>query len=174
MNSPANGMTSTMALAIVRNDRVLVDVVSALASMGIGRSQLSLIGAATAPDPGIGPAAKPGEGLAHLADIGEVAVPGLGALIASGPLFATLAGAVVDDPRPTFAGLSLRLIACGVDEVQARRLEGMVRAGGILICAHLPHPALAQAAVDAMTSQGAVEPLICRDDAAISAGPDQR
>jgi hypothetical protein len=153
-----------MAIAILRGREQLADVTAALAGLGIGPGELSLIGASQREEPIIGQPPRPGDGAAYLADIGEVAVPGLGSLIASGPLLATLAGAVVDDPRPTFSGLSRRLIACGVDESQARRHEGLVRGGGILVCAHVAGQDLAERAVAAMTRHGAVDPVVCRDD----------
>ena len=54
---------------------------------------------------------------------------------------------------------------------QARRYEGLVRNGGILVCVHVDDPAQARRAVEAMGVHGAMDPVICRDDAGISGTP---
>ena len=71
--------------------------------------------------------------LGWLAGIGELAIPGAGPFIAAGPLMAALAGAGVGG---TVGGIAGALIGMGVPEYEAKRYEGMVNKGGILLSVH--------------------------------------
>lgn len=86
-------------------------------------------GAAT----GAGAGAVIGGTLGLLAGIGALAIPGVGPLIAAGPIMAALAGAGVGG---AIGGVSGALIGMGVPEYEAKRYEGFVKNGGILLSVH--------------------------------------
>lgn len=68
-----------------------------------------------------------------LAGIGALAIPGVGPLVAAGPIMAALAGAGIGG---TVGGVSGALIGFGIPEFEAKRYEGSVRDGGILLSVH--------------------------------------
>ena len=71
--------------------------------------------------------------LGLLAGIGALAIPGVGPLIAAGPIMAVLAGAGAGGAVGTLVGA---LIGMGIPEYEAKRYEGRVKHGGILISVH--------------------------------------
>ena len=71
--------------------------------------------------------------LGWLAGIGTLAIPGLGAFIAAGPIMAALSGAAVGG---TIGGVAGALIGMGVPEADAQRFEETVKSGGYLISVH--------------------------------------
>src|SRR5947209_2757828 len=74
-----------------------------------------------------------GGGLGWLAGIGALAIPGLGPLIAAGPIVAALAGAGAGG---VLGGLTGALVGMGIPEYEAKRYEGRVKEGGILLSVH--------------------------------------
>ena len=68
-----------------------------------------------------------------LAGIGALAIPGVGPFIAAGPIMGTLAGVGVGG---AVGGLVGALVGMGIPEYEAKRYEGRVKEGGILISAH--------------------------------------
>jgi hypothetical protein len=82
---------------------------------------------------GAGTGAVLGAGLGWLAGIGALAIPGLGPFIAAGPIMAALAGAGVGG---AVGGLTGALIGMGIPEYEAKRYEGRVKNGGILLSVH--------------------------------------
>lgn len=71
--------------------------------------------------------------LGLLAGIGALAIPGLGPFIAAGPIMGTLAGLGVGG---TVGGLVGALVGLGLPEYEAKRYEGRVKDGGILLSVH--------------------------------------
>jgi len=71
--------------------------------------------------------------LGLLAGIGALAIPGLGPFIAAGPIMATLAGLGVGGAVGGFVGA---LIGMGIPEYEAKRYEGRVKDGGVLLSVH--------------------------------------
>src|SRR5215831_541558 len=86
-------------------------------------------GAAT----GAGSGIVVGGTLGWLAGIGALAIPGLGPFIAAGPIMAALAGAGVGG---TVGGIVGALVGMGIPEYEAKRYEGRVKSGGILLSVH--------------------------------------
>ena len=86
-------------------------------------------GAAT----GAGTGAILGGALGWLAGIGALAIPGLGPFIVAGPIMAALAGMGVGG---TVGGITGALIGLGIPEYVAKRYEGRVKEGGILLSVH--------------------------------------
>jgi hypothetical protein len=74
-----------------------------------------------------------GGGLGWLVGIGALAIPGLGPFIAAGPIMAALAGVGAGG---AIGGLTGALIGMGIPEYEAKRYEGRVKAGGILLSVH--------------------------------------
>lgn len=74
-----------------------------------------------------------GGALGWLAGIGALAIPGIGPLIAAGPILAALSGAAIGAAA---GGLTGALIGMGIPEYEAKRYEGKVRSGNILISVH--------------------------------------
>ncbi len=65
-----------------------------------------------------------------LAGIGALAIPGVGPLIAAGPLLAALTGAAAG---ATVGGIAGGLIGLGIPEIDAKRYETRIAEGNILI-----------------------------------------
>jgi hypothetical protein len=82
---------------------------------------------------GVGVGGAVGGTLGLLAGIGAIAIPGVGPLIAAGPIMATLAGLGVGG---TVGGVVGALIGMGIPEYEAKRYEGRVKEGGILLSVH--------------------------------------
>jgi len=71
--------------------------------------------------------------LGWLAGIGALAIPGVGPFIAAGPIMAALSGAAVG---AAVGGISGALIGLGMPEYEAKRYEGKIREGNILVSVH--------------------------------------
>jgi hypothetical protein len=82
---------------------------------------------------GAGAGAVIGGTLGLLAGIGAIAIPGLGPVIAAGPIMAALAGM---GAGVAVGGLTGALIGLGMPEYEAKRYAGLVKAGGILLSVH--------------------------------------
>lgn len=74
-----------------------------------------------------------GAGLGWLAGIGTLAIPGLGPLLAAGPILGALSGA---GAGATVGGLAGALIGLGIAEYVAKRFEGELKEGSILVSVH--------------------------------------
>jgi hypothetical protein len=68
-----------------------------------------------------------------LAGIGALAIPGIGPLIAAGPIVALLAGVGAVGAAGGIVGT---LVGLGIPEYEAKRFEGRVKAGGTLLSVH--------------------------------------
>jgi hypothetical protein len=82
---------------------------------------------------GAGSGAVVGGALGWLAGIGALAIPGLGPFIAAGPIMALLGGIGVGG---AFGGITGALIGAGIPEYEAKRYEGRIRRGGVLLSVH--------------------------------------
>lgn len=82
---------------------------------------------------GAGTGAVIGGTLGLLAGIGALAIPGVGPLIAAGPIMAALAGIGVGGAVGGFTGA---LIGMGIPEFEAKKYEGRLKKGGILFSVH--------------------------------------
>lgn len=71
--------------------------------------------------------------LGLLAGVGMLAIPGLGPFIAAGPIMAGLAGLGVGG---AVGGVTGALIGMGIPEFEAKRYEGRLKKGGILLSVH--------------------------------------
>ncbi len=101
---------------------------------------------------GAGTGAVVGGTLGWLVGIGTLAIPGLGPFIAAGPIVAALAGVGVGGAMGGVAGA---LIGMGIPEYEAKRYEGRVKDGGILLSVHCETSELAKRAKDILERTGA-------------------
>lgn len=90
--------------------------------------------------------------LGLLAGIGMLAIPGVGPLIAAGPIMASLAGVGVGG---AVGGLIGALVGMGIPEYEAKRYEGRVKDGGILLSVHCDTSEQVTRAQDLLKATGA-------------------
>jgi len=90
--------------------------------------------------------------LGLLAGIGALAIPGVGPLIAAGPIVATLAGV---GSGGVVGGLIGALVGMGIPEFEAKRYEGRIKEGGILLSVHCDNSEWANRAKDLLKRTGA-------------------
>jgi len=92
--------------------------------------------------------------LGLLAGIGTLAIPGLGPFIAAGPIMATLAGLGAGG---AIGGLIGALVGLGIPEYEAKRYEGRIRAGGVLLSVHCDTSDEIKMAKDVLERTGATD-----------------
>src|SRR6202140_550881 len=110
--------------------------VSVLVPETLGSKDMGTVKATKAPEgatAGATSGAVLGGTLGLLAGIGALAIPGVGPLIAAGPIMAALAGMGVGG---AVGGVTGALIGMGIPEYEAKRYEGRVAKGGILLSVH--------------------------------------
>jgi len=90
--------------------------------------------------------------LGWLVGIGALAIPGLGPFIAAGPIMAALAGSV---GVGIVGGLGGALIGAGIPEYEAKRYEGRIKSGGILLSVHCDDSHWAKRAKELLLHTGA-------------------
>jgi heat induced stress protein YflT len=89
--------------------------------------------------------------LGLLAGLGALAIPGVGPLIAAGPIMGALAGLGVGG---AVGGLVGALVGMGIPEYEAKRYEGRVKDGGILVSVHCDSSDEVSRAKDILRSAG--------------------
>jgi hypothetical protein len=110
--------------------------ISVLFPESAGSKDFAVAKATKAPEgatAGAGTGAVVGGAMGWLLGIGALAIPGLGPFIAAGPIMAALAGAGVGG---TVGGITGALVGMGIPEYEAKRYEGRVKEGGILLSVH--------------------------------------
>src|ERR1700733_4763828 len=135
------GIFSTMAAADFATDSLIragftAGDISALIPENLGNRQIGTEKSTKAPEgaaTGAGSGAVVGGALGLLAGIGALAIPGVGPFLAAGPLMATLAGIGVGGAVGGFTGA---LIGLGIPEYEAKRYEGYIQKGAILLSVH--------------------------------------
>ena len=90
--------------------------------------------------------------LGLLAGIGALAIPGVGPLIAAGPIMGALAGLGVGG---AVGGVVGALVGMGIPEYEAKRYEGHVKNGGTLLSVHCDTSEQISAAKDSLKATGA-------------------
>ena len=90
--------------------------------------------------------------LGVLVGVGALAIPGLGPFIAAGPIMAGLAGLGVGG---AVGGLIGALVGMGIPEYEAKRYEGRVKNGGILLSVHCDTSKEIDRAKEVLKSTGA-------------------
>src|ERR1700733_4381270 len=93
-----------------------------------------------------------GGALGWVAGIGALAIPGVGPFIAAGPIIAALSGAAIG---ATAGGIAGGLIGLGIPEIEAKRYEGKINKGNLLISVHTENSEDITQAKDIFTKAGA-------------------
>jgi uncharacterized protein (TIGR02284 family) len=95
-----------------------------------------------------------GGALGVLVGIGALAIPGLGPFIAAGPLVAGLAGLGAGG---AVGGVIGALVGLGIPEFEAKRYEGRLKDGGVLVCVHCETAGEVLRAREILAGSGATE-----------------
>jgi hypothetical protein len=103
---------------------------------------------------GAGAGAAIGGTLGLLAGIGALAIPGLGPFIAAGPIVGALAGVGTGG---VVGGVIGALVGMGMPEYEAKRYEGMIKEGRILLSVHCDNSDWVKRAKDLLERTGAEE-----------------
>jgi hypothetical protein len=101
---------------------------------------------------GAGTGVVVGGALGWLTGIGALAIPGLGPFIAAGPIMAALAGAGVGGTVGGFVGA---LVGMGIPEYEAKRYEGRIKSGGVLLSVHCDDSEWTKKAKNVLKATGA-------------------
>ena len=105
-----------------------------------------------------------GGALGWIVGIGALAIPGAGPFIAAGPIMAALSGAGVG---AAVGGIAGALVGMGIPEYEAKRYEGKINEGNILISVHTEDSDQADHARDILEHGGA-EDISPATEAAVS------
>lgn len=104
-----------------------------------------------------------GGALGWIVGIGALAIPGVGPFIAAGPILAALSGAAIGAAAGGIAG---GLIGLGIPELEAKRYEGKVKDGNILLSVHTENSDEISRAKDIFTQAGAQDICVTGDASA--------
>lgn len=142
-------MSNTAVICIAQTRSQTERIIDRLTASGFGDSEISVLmpDADSARDIAHVVTTKAPEGTASgaatggvaggvvglLAGLGAIAIPGLGALLAAGPIMAALSAAAVGAATGGVVG---GLIGLGIPEVEAKVYEGRLKAGNCLISVH--------------------------------------
>jgi hypothetical protein len=124
------------ALTSLKNSGFSNSDISVLLPDNIGAKELATEKSTKAPAGaaiGAGSGAALGGALGWLAGVGALMIPGIGPVIAAGPIIAALAGIGVGGALGGFTGV---LIGVGIPEYEAKKYEGRLLEGGILVAVH--------------------------------------
>ncbi len=143
------------AITVLRDGGFPTTDISVLLPENLGSRELATEKATKAPEgatTGAGSGAVIGGALGWLVGIGALAIPGLGPFIAAGPIMAALAGIGVGGAVGGFTGA---LVGLGIPEYEAKRFEGRLQKGGILLSVHCDTSEEIKGAKDALNRTGA-------------------
>src|SRR5512134_1886007 len=101
---------------------------------------------------GAGTGGLVGGALGWIVGIGALAIPGVGPFIAAGPIIAALSGAAIGAAAGGIAG---GLIGLGIPELEAKRYEGKIKEGNILLSVHTENSDEIKRAKEIFTKAGA-------------------
>lgn len=104
-----------------------------------------------------------GAGFGWLAGMGALGIPGIGPFLAAGPLLATLAGIGIGG---TVGGIAGALMGLGVPEYEAKRYEGFVKEGQVLLSVHVESGSWADRARRILKDSGARDISIADEEKA--------
>lgn len=103
---------------------------------------------------GAGTGAVIGGALGWLTGIGALAIPGVGPFIAAGPIVSLLAGIGAGS---VVGGIAGALVGMGIPEYEAKRYEGRVKEGGILLSVHCDDANWKNRASEILKQTGAID-----------------
>src|SRR6202163_4471238 len=163
----------TAADLLARSGFPVADI-SVLLPESLGSKDMGTEKATKAPEgaaAGAGIGAVLGGTLGLLAGIGALAIPGVGPLIAAGPIMAALAGIGVGGAVGGFTGA---LIGLGIPEYEAKRYEGRIQKGAILLSVHCDTSDEIKRAKEVMKRTGAEDISSTGESSADSTKPDEQ
>lgn len=105
-----------------------------------------------------------------LVGIGALAIPGLGPFIAAGPLLAALSGAAAG---AAVGGIAGALVGMGIPEIEAKRYEGKIKGGNLLISVHT-EDSDAKSRVEAIFKRAQAEDICSTTEATVPAVKETR
>lgn len=174
-------MTNKAVFGIVRTQANAETLISALKTKGFMMSDISVlfpnkgetrdfahVQGTKAPEGAVvggGTGSVAGGVLGLLVGIGALAIPGLGPLIAAGPIMAALSGMAVGAAVGSITGA---LVGLGIPEIQAKAYEGKIKGGNILVSVHTTDGKQVGAAKEVFKAQGA-EDISVTSEAAVPA-----
>jgi hypothetical protein len=132
----SNRSAAENAIAAFRDSGFQSSDLSILLPDNLGNEELAAQKETEAPEgaaAGAGSGAVIGGALGWLVGIGALAIPGIGPFIAAGPIMSALAGMGVGG---AVGGLAGALLGLGIPEHEAKRYEGHLLKGGILVSVH--------------------------------------
>jgi hypothetical protein len=159
-NTAVYGIYANRAMAESAVDRLLADGfrnedISVLLQDNVGTKDFAHEKQTKAPEgttTGVIAGGAIGGTLGLLAGIGALAIPGLGPFIAAGPIMGTLAGL---GSGGVVGGIVGALVGMGIPEYEAKRYEGRVKEGGILVSVHCDNSAWVSKAKAVLKDTGA-------------------
>ncbi|HUO28629.1 MAG TPA: hypothetical protein VMU80_05405 [Bryobacteraceae bacterium] len=143
------------AVDTLLSNRFRAEDISVLMSENIGTKDFAYEKHTKAPEAataGVVVGGVAGGTLGLLAGLGTLAIPGLGALLVAGPIVAALAGLGTGG---AVGGLIAALIGMGIPEYEAKRYEGMVKEGRVLLSVHCDSSDWVKLAKDLLAQTGA-------------------
>jgi hypothetical protein len=143
------------AISVLKDSGFAYTDLSVLLSENLGSKELATEKGTKAPEgatAGAGSGAVVGGMLGWLVGIGALAIPGLGPFVVAGPIMGTLAGAGVGG---AVGGITGALVGLGIPEYEAKRYEGRLQKGGILVSVHCDTSAQIKRAKEIMERTGA-------------------
>jgi sporulation protein YlmC with PRC-barrel domain len=169
----AQGVHATAAWGLYDDRKKLEEAVKELKDSGFEREDISLLlpdkeasqklsfeyntkapeGIATGATTG----ALLGGSLGWLASIGAIAIPGIGPLLAAGPIVAALAGA---GAAGAIGGVAGGLIGLGMPELEAKRYQAELAKGGVLLAVQCSDARFAESARQILDRTGARDVLV--------------
>ncbi len=177
---------ATSVFCIAQNDSTAIAIVERLRAAGFGGNDVSVLypDKSTTKDfahemhtkapEGVTTGASSGGilggALGWLVGIGSLAIPGVGPFIAAGPILAALSGAAIG---ATVGGVAGGLIGLGIPEVEAKRYEGKLRDGRILISANADDSKQV-ATVKQIYKDAGAEDIASASEAKVDAKADER
>ncbi len=123
-------MKQQSIFAVAISERQALQIETRLTEAGFSNDEISALIPDTSPDGSSGGVL--GGAMDLLASIGALAVPGVGRLIAAGPILATLTGIAAT----AAVGIGGALVSLGVSETVAKHYESRISGGDILISVH--------------------------------------
>ena len=145
------------AVDILKNNGFRNTDISVLMQDNVGSKDFAIEKETKVPEgatTGAGTGAVIGGVLGWLVGIGSLAIPGIGPFIAAGPIVSALAGAGAGG---ALGGITGALIGMGIPEFEAKRFDGRIKEGGILISIHCDDSDWAKKAKDILSQAGADE-----------------
>jgi hypothetical protein len=167
---------------LVRSDTQAIRIANRLKTSGFSPSDISILSpdrggardlahqdSTKAPEAaiaGAGTGAILGGALGWLVGVGSLAIPGVGPLIAAGPILAALSGIALGGAA---GGLTGALVGLGIPEYEAQQYEGKLREGNLLLSVHAEDSDEASRIHQIMTEEKA-ESISTGSEASVPAG----